>query len=163
MRVSDLPFMPQILTFAQDAATAAAPGWGSGGGADGAAGGAAAPLGGGGGAGPGGGSFMFMMLAFMGIFIMMTIFSGRKERKRRAELLANLKKNVKVQTVGGIIGTIVEIRKEDVVLRVDENSNVRIRFARSAITGVISEPPVSERVEEVKVVKNEAEPVGSAS
>lgn len=162
MRVSDLPFMPQILTFAQDAATAAAPGWGGGGAAEGAAGGAAAPLGGGGGA-PGGGSFMFMMLAFMGIFIMMTIFSGRKERRRRAELLANLKKNVKVQTVGGIIGTIVEIRKEDVVLRVDENSNVRIRFARSAITGVISEPPVSERVEEVKVVKNEAEPVGSAS
>lgn len=162
MQLSDPVFSNQFLTLAQDAATPAAPGWGGG---DAASTGAAAPLGGGGGgAGPAGsGSFIFLMIGMMVLIVLMSAMSGRKERKRRAALLANLKKHDKVQTIGGIIGTIVELRKEDVVLRVDENSNVRIRFARSAITGVVDPSPIGDRVDEVKVVKNEAEAVGSTN
>jgi preprotein translocase subunit YajC len=50
------------------------------------------------------------------------VLGGRKEKKKRAALMASLKKHDKVQTVGGIIGTVVELTAEEVVLRVDETS-----------------------------------------
>lgn len=109
-------------------------------------------------AGPAGGAatsrgmdmvFVFMVPLLL-LMILSSVFGGRKERKRRQMLLENLKKNDRVQTIGGIIGSVAEVRKDDVVLRVDESSNVRIRFAKSAITGVVSEAPGADRAIEEK-------------
>lgn len=79
-----------------------------------------------------------IMILLLGMMVMVTL-SGRKERKRRAALLASIKKQDRVQTAGGIIGTIVEMQGDEVVLRVDEGSNTKIRFARSAIQQVLRE------------------------
>ncbi len=43
-----------------------------------------------------------------------------------------------MQTVGGVIGAIVEIKPDFVVLKVDESSNTRITFARSSVQQVLS-------------------------
>jgi preprotein translocase subunit YajC len=37
-----------------------------------------------------------------------------------------------------VIGAIVEVKPETVVLKVDENSNTRITFAKSAIVAVLN-------------------------
>ena len=77
---------------------------------------------------------MIGMLALM-IF---TSFSGqRKEKKRREAMMSAMGKHDRVQTAGGIIGTIVEMKGDEVVLRVDESSNTRIRFAKSSIQQVL--------------------------
>lgn len=70
------------------------------------------------------------------MFILMT--SGqRRERKKHQAMLNALQKGDRVQTVGGIIGTLVELRDNEVVLKVDENTNTRLRFARSAVKEVV--------------------------
>lgn len=79
-----------------------------------------------------------MLILILGMFLLMAL-SGRKERKRRAALLSSIKKNDRVQTAGGIIGVITEIQGDEIVLRVDEGSNTKIRFARSAIQQVLRE------------------------
>jgi len=84
------------------------------------------------------GSILFMMLAAFGVIIAMQIFGARKERKKRDSLLGALKKNDRVQTAGGVIGAVVEVKPETVVLKVDENSNTRITFAKNAIVAVIN-------------------------
>lgn len=87
------------------------------------------------------GSGWFIMvfpLLLLVVMILMTTMSQRKEKKKRTELLSSLATHDKVQTSGGIIGTVVEIRDDEVVLRVDEVSNTRIRFAKTAILGVLS-------------------------
>lgn len=76
---------------------------------------------------------LLMLLAF-GIMFIPMILSGRREQKKRTELMASLRKGDKVQTNGGIIGTISELGQDDVVLKVEEG---RIRFAKAAVTGVI--------------------------
>ena len=43
----------------------------------------------------------------------------------------------KVVTAGGIMGTIVDVRDTDVVLKVDESSNTKIKFTRDAIKRVV--------------------------
>lgn len=82
---------------------------------------------------------LFPMILIIGLLFIFTMGSGRKEKKRKAEMMANLNKGAKVQTVGGVLGTIVEVRDDEVVVKVDENSNTRMRFAKSAIGSVISD------------------------
>jgi preprotein translocase subunit YajC len=84
------------------------------------------------------GSIWLIFLVFIVVMVVSQIMAGRRERKRRDEMMRGLAKHDKVMTAGGIIGTIVEFRGDDaVVLKVDENSNTRITFARSAIQQVL--------------------------
>lgn len=81
------------------------------------------------------------LLLFGVIFalIIFTMFGNRKERKKREQMLSALKKHDRVQTVGGVIGSVVDVKSNVVVLKVDESSNTRMTFARSAIQQVLSE------------------------
>jgi preprotein translocase subunit YajC len=102
---------------------------------------------GGGGAAPGGGT-MLLLFGVMGAVLLFSILGSRRETKRKQAMLEALKKNDRVQTVGGIIGSIIEIKPDVVVLKVDENSNTRVTFARSAVVGVVKEaaPEASQQV-----------------
>jgi preprotein translocase subunit YajC len=42
-------------------------------------------------------------------------------------------------TAGGILGSVVEVRDTEVVLKVDESSNTKIKFTRDAIKRVLTE------------------------
>ncbi|MBU0639419.1 MAG: preprotein translocase subunit YajC [Planctomycetes bacterium] len=90
---------------------------------------------------PGGGSLLSSPL--IGILLMVAVFyfimmrGGRKDRRRHQEMLDSMQRNDRVQTIGGVIGTVVEVRENEVVLKVDETSNTKMRFSRGAIKEVI--------------------------
>ena len=48
-----------------------------------------------------------------------------------------LKRGDRIQTIGGILGTVVESREDEVIVKVDESSNTKIHFTRSAIHRVL--------------------------
>ena len=90
----------------------------------------------------GGMDMSFMLLAMVGMFGLLMFFQMRaqkREKKQREAMLGSLKKGDKVQTIGGILGTVVEVRPDRVVLKTDENANIKTTFARSAIQVVINE------------------------
>jgi len=91
---------------------------------------------------PQGGSWFLpaMLLIFLVVMFGMTFMSQRREKKKRNEMLGAMRKNDRVVTIGGIIGTVVEVRESEVVLKVDEGSNTRMRFSRAAIQSVINDP-----------------------
>ncbi len=82
-------------------------------------------------------TMMWPMFAIIGVFLLISIMTGRKDKKRRESLMKGLGKGDKVQTIGGILGTVVEVGDDDVLLRVDETSNTRIRFAKAAVQQVL--------------------------
>lgn len=144
LSVTDLTSFSKILAY-QEASplageTPAGGGAATGQGAAGTQGGANPP------AQPAGGAqgfdpIMILMLG-MGVFLVVMIFtSGRRqkrEQRERQSMLDALKRNDKVQTIGGIIGVVAEVRTDEVVLKVDDAGQNRVRFARSAIQQVIS-------------------------
>jgi len=80
-----------------------------------------------------------MILLFGGmmlLFVFMSRGSKRKANTKRKEMLSAMKKGVKVTTIGGIIGTVMEVRDDEVVVKIDESNNTRMRFARRAINSV---------------------------
>ncbi len=79
---------------------------------------------------------MWFYVILLGGFVLLYFWMGRSRRKqeaKRKEMLAALKKGDKVTTIGGIVGTVIETRPEEVTIKVDENNNVRMKFARWAV------------------------------
>lgn len=85
------------------------------------------------------GGIMMLLPIMLAVMIFMTFRGQSKEKKKRAQLLSSLSKGDKVQTIGGIIGNVVEIRDNEVVIKIDENTNTKMKFARSAIQNKIEE------------------------
>lgn len=79
---------------------------------------------------------LFVLMGAIFYFVM--IRPQGKEKKRRQQMLNLLKKNDKVLTIGGIVGTVTTVRDDEVTLKVDESSNTKITFSRSAIQRVMS-------------------------
>ncbi len=77
-----------------------------------------------------------VMLLLLWVFMLR---GRRKEDQKRQQMISALKRGDRVQTIGGILGTVVEARETEVVVKVDENANTKIRFARSAIHRVLGE------------------------
>ncbi len=88
----------------------------------------------------GGGASMWIMLAL--IFVVMWFFMIRPQRKQQKELQNfrdSLKKGDKVVTIGGIYGTVCEIKEGTVLIEVD--NNVKIRVSKQALVKDFTEQP----------------------
>lgn len=76
--------------------------------------------------------FIFVLIMIVMMYLLM--FRGpRKQQQQHKQMVQTLKKNDKVRTIGGILGTIVDVRGDEVVLKVDESNNTKIRISTSAI------------------------------
>ena len=87
----------------------------------------------------GGGWQMWIMLAL--IFVVMWFFMIRPQKKQQKELQAfrdSLKKGDKVVTIGGIYGTVCEIKENNVLIEVD--NNVKIRVSKQALVKDFTDP-----------------------
>jgi preprotein translocase subunit YajC len=81
--------------------------------------------------------FPLLLLLVVGM-ILFSVLGQRRDRKKREAMIKAVKKHDRVQTIGGVIGSIVEVKSNTVVLKVDESSNTRITFARSAVQQVLT-------------------------
>jgi len=97
------------------------------------------PAGGGGTQSPNpfGGAMFPLLLGFLVLMVVTTMMSGRREKREKKNLLAALGKHDKVQLSGGMIGTITEVKPDEVVVRVDESTKTTIRFMKSAVVRVL--------------------------
>ena len=87
----------------------------------------------------GGGWSMWIMLAL--IFIVMWFFMIRPQRKQQKELdnfRNSLKNGDKVVTIGGIYGTVCEVKDAYVLLEVDKD--VKIRVNKQALQKDYTDP-----------------------
>jgi len=70
------------------------------------------------------------------VFYFLVIAPANKQRKKQQEMLGTLKKGDRVLTTGGIYGTIQGVEPDAVYLKIAEN--VKVKVARSAISGVVT-------------------------
>lgn len=88
---------------------------------------------------PGLGGMLMPMVLIVFVWYFLILRPQGRERKQRELQLSNLKRNDRVVTYSGIIGTITGFSDDnkEVTLRVDDN--VKLRFLRSAIQGPLAE------------------------
>ena len=80
---------------------------------------------------------MLPLILIFGVMFWLMTSSQRKEKKKKEELLNSLKKGQKVQTIGGIIGTIEEIRDAEVSVMVDVRNKINLTFNKESISTIV--------------------------
>ncbi|MBN2456281.1 MAG: preprotein translocase subunit YajC [Sedimentisphaerales bacterium] len=74
---------------------------------------------------------------FIGLMLLMmyfVLFRGpRRKQQEQRKMVQSLQKNDRVRTIGGIIGTVVDVKDDEVTLKVDESNNTKIKIISSAI------------------------------
>ena len=78
-----------------------------------------------------------MIWVFYGLLIVMMymiMFRGpKKKQQQHTRMIKGLEKNDRVRTIGGIIGTVIDVKDDEILLKVDETNNTKIRVATSAV------------------------------
>ncbi len=88
----------------------------------------------------GSGSKMWIgILLMIGVFYFVLFRGNAKPRKKREQMLANMQKNDRVMTIGGILGTVVAVKDKEIVVKVDESTNTKMTFIKDAIRTVVQE------------------------
>lgn len=86
---------------------------------------------------------MWSQMMLLGLlFVLMYFMLFRAPRKRQQEqkkMVSSLKKNARVLTTGGILGTILDVRDDEIVLKIDEATNTKMRVVPSAILKVLGD------------------------
>lgn len=68
------------------------------------------------------------------VFYFLVIGPANKQKRKTQDMLSSLKKGDRVVTSGGIYGTVQGVEAEVVYLKISDN--VKVKVARSAITGI---------------------------
>ena len=82
---------------------------------------------------------MLPMLLILVLFVVMSSRTRRRQEQEKLNMLGAMKRGDRVQTIGGILGNVVEVREDRVLLKVDEGNNTKVWFARSAIHRVMGD------------------------
>lgn len=89
--------------------------------------------------GAAGGSPLSMLLPFVlifAVFYFIVIMPAKKQQKKKDAMIAGLKKGDRVVTGGGIHGTVATVEDQTLLLKVSENTKIRI--SKNAVAGLIS-------------------------
>jgi preprotein translocase subunit YajC len=86
---------------------------------------------------------IFALMIGLAVLMIFSSRSKKAEQKKAQSMLDNLKKGDKIQTIGGILGTVVEARENEILVKVDETNNTKLRFSRKAIHRVLGDEDAS--------------------
>jgi len=84
---------------------------------------------------------LMQFLPFILIFVVMYIFLFRgpkKKQQQHQQMVQSLRRNDKVRTIGGILGTVIDIKDDEITLKIDESNNTKIKVSPSAISKSLS-------------------------
>lgn len=80
-----------------------------------------------------------ILFGLMFVLMYVILFRGpRKKQQQHKQMMQALAKNDRVQTIGGIIGTVVDIKDDEITLKIDESNNTKMKLVRSAISRNLS-------------------------
>jgi preprotein translocase subunit YajC len=88
--------------------------------------------------GAAGGNPLSMLLPFVlifAVFYFIVIMPAKKQQKKKDAMIAGLKKGDRVVTGGGIHGTVATVEDQSLLLKVAENTKIRI--SKSAVAGLV--------------------------
>jgi len=88
--------------------------------------------------GAAGGNPLSMLLPFVlifAVFYFIVIMPAKKQQKKKDAMIAGLKKGDRVVTSGGIHGTVATVEDQSLLLKVAENTKIRI--SKTAVAGLV--------------------------
>jgi preprotein translocase subunit YajC len=79
------------------------------------------------------GSTILMLAMMIGVFYFMLIRPENKRKKEAEQMRSAVKKGDKITTIGGIVGTVVDVKENTIVIETSADQ-VRIELAKWALS-----------------------------
>lgn len=84
---------------------------------------------------------LIQFLPFIAIFVIIFFLFIRGPKKRQQEhqkMVSSIKKNDRIRTIGGIFGTVIDVQGDEIVIKIDESNNTKMKIASGAVAKVLS-------------------------
>ena len=94
-------------------------------------------------------------IAIIAIFYFLIIRPQNRKRKETEKMLSALKKGDRIVTIGGIHGTVQNVKDTTVIVKVDDN--IKLEFLRSAVSTVITSAKEEKNEEKEKLEDQSSE------
>jgi len=79
------------------------------------------------------GSTLLMLVMMIAVFYFMLIRPENKRKKEAEQMRSSVKKGDKITTIGGIVGTVVDVKENNIVIETSADQ-VRIELAKWALS-----------------------------
>ncbi|MBN1787538.1 MAG: preprotein translocase subunit YajC [Sedimentisphaerales bacterium] len=80
---------------------------------------------------------MILLILMFGILYIVMFRTPKKKQQEQQRMIQSLKKNDRVQTIGGILGTVIEVNDNEVTLKIDESNNTKMKVTATSISRVV--------------------------
>ena len=88
----------------------------------------------------GGGMASGQLIMIVAMFVIMyfLLFRGpRKQQKEQAKMRSSIQKNDKILTIGGIYGTVLDVKDNEITIKIDESTNTKMKISLNAIASKV--------------------------
>ncbi len=82
--------------------------------------------------------FLPLLIIMFAIMYFLIIRPQKQKEKKRLALISNVRKQDKIVTTGGMHGVVTSVKENEVIVRVDDAKDVKLKIDKSAITSVIA-------------------------
>ena len=79
------------------------------------------------------GSSVIMLLVMIGVFYFMLFRPENKRKKEAEQMRSSIRKGDKITTIGGIVGTVVDVKENNIVIETSADQ-VRIELAKWGVS-----------------------------
>jgi preprotein translocase subunit YajC len=87
---------------------------------------------------PGLGNWIWIYAVIIMVFLFFAFRGPKKRQKEQQKMVSELQKNDRIRTIGGLLGTVVDIKDNEITLKVDESNNTKVKIMTGAIAENLS-------------------------
>ncbi len=80
--------------------------------------------------------FLPLMVIMFAVMYFLIIRPQKQKEKKRQQMITNVRKQDRIVTAGGVHGVVVSVKENEVIVRIDDAKDVKIKVDKSALTSV---------------------------
>ena len=80
--------------------------------------------------------FLPLMVIMFAVMYFLIIRPQKQKEKKRQQMITNVRKQDRIITAGGVHGVVVSVKDNEVLVRVDDSKDVKMKVDKSALTSV---------------------------
>ena len=80
--------------------------------------------------------FLPLMVIMFAVMYFLIIRPQKQKEKKRQAMISNVRKQDRIVTAGGVHGVVVSAKENEVIVRIDDAKDVKIKVDKSALTSV---------------------------
>ncbi len=80
--------------------------------------------------------FLPLLIIMFAIMYFLIIRPQKQKEKKRLALISNVRKQDKIVTTGGVHGVVASVKENEVIVRVDDTKDVKVKIDKSAIASL---------------------------